>query len=240
MSAPAAAAKPRPNAAQRLGRKKRNVLIALAAITLLTWSRQVFGGEEKQDDAAGVGATAAGASAAAGAKAKAGAPRSKTILNFEQAQERMKAWPEALNRRVYQGHIEDLLPIHWLLGPATTAPVVLRPTEPGAPPTSEDPAAAAPAELPPQPEPEIPTQGVLPVRLRSTAIFGSKRYAVIEGVRYAEGEIVQVSQGAAAGTYLLERVRSREVVLRQGDLAWTVTIQEQVTRFDGWEDDEAE
>lgn len=233
-------AQPRENAAARAGRKQKKILTVLGLITLATWGRQFIGGGE---DKPAAGATAAPATNAGGSAATIAKPRGTTpsavkpILNFEQAQERMKLWPEALNRRVIQGPIHDLTPVAWMLGPnLSTVPLAQQPREEfplrQRPETTKPPAA----EATPAPAPEVPVLGVLPLRLRSTAIFGAQRYAVIEGVRYAEGETVQVAEGPAAGIYVLEQVRAREVRLRQGQNAWTVVIQEPVSRTRGWDD----
>lgn len=237
-----ATTQPRENAAARMGRKQKKILLVLGVITLATWGRQFIGGGEDKPSAAATaapaGATGA-ANTAANAKPRGAAVAAvKPILNFEQAQERMKLWPEALNRRVIQGPIHDLTPVAWMLGPnLSTVPLAAQqPREEF--PLRQRPETAKPpiAEATPAPEPEVPVLGVLPLRLRSTAIFGAKRYAVIEGVRYAEGETVQIGDGPAAGIYMLEQVRAREVRLRQGQNAWTVVIQEPVSRSRGWDD----
>lgn len=220
----ASSPKPGQNAAARQGRKKMRLLAVLGAITLLTWSRQLFGGEgDKNSAAAKPGAGAKEQADAAPAKT----PRStKSILTFEQAMERMTQWPEALNRRVIDGPIEDLSPINWHLDPLESVP-----------PAPEQPApslAAAPADDDAEPQLVIPrfepveeqADGYdLGIVLRSTVLFGAKRFAVLNGVRYAEGDVVL----AGGGRYLLVSVRARAVTLSSGDRTWTLVIRDQST-----------
>ncbi len=232
-----ATAQPRENAASRASRKQRKVLIVLAGVTLLTWGRHLLSKDDDKTVAAPAAAPASGA-VAPGAKARAtaaAASRTKAILTFEQAQERMKLWPEALNRRVIQGHIEDLSPGNWQITPSIASVSLQSPSEPAV-------ARSAPeaADIQAPPIEQVPTLGTLPLRLRSTVIFGQQRYAVIEGVRYAQGDTVEIKGGPASGLYLLQEVRPREVVLRQGDNAWTVIIQEQAIRSGGSNEDAAE
>lgn len=215
-----ASRKPGENAAARQGRKKMRVLGALAAITLLTWSRQLFGGEGDKTPVAESGKPAAGAKEKPGTPAAKGPRGAKSILNFEQAMERMTQWPEALHRRVIEGPIEDLSPINWMLDPepqlADVGLVEEAATEPE-PGISADPAPEAAWTQ------DHADGSSLGITLRSTVLFGSKRYAVLNGVRYLEGEEVSVG----SGRYRLVSVRSREVILSSGDRTWTLVIRDQ-------------
>lgn len=214
--------KPGENAAARQGRKKMRVLGALAAITLLTWSRQLFGGEGEEKPVVEGGKPAASAKEKPGAPAAKGSRSAKAILNFEQAMERMTQWPEALHRRLIDGPIEDLSPINWMLDPEPQV-------------ADDDPAErSGGAETAPNfdalsPEPEVSWSqehadgSSLGITLRSTVIFGSKRFAVLNGVRYAEGE--EFSSGS--GRYRLVSVRSREVILASGGRTWILVIRDQ-------------
>jgi hypothetical protein len=216
--------KPATNAAQRQGRKKMKVLGALAAITLFTWSRQLFGGEPETKEAveSSSGAAAATASVKSGGTAAKGPKTAKTILNFEQAMERMKQWPEALHRRVIDGPIEDLSPINWMLDPAPSlTDEVEAPEIVVSEPSTE---RSAPVEQPAVVWTSEHADGSsLGFSLRSTVLFGSKRFAVINGVRYAEGETIV----AGSGRYLLASVRSREVLLTSGGRTWILVIRDQ-------------
>lgn len=204
------------NAAERQARKKKRMLIALAGITLLTWSRTMLGG-----DAEPAARTPATAPAGTPTTAAAARPAAKQILTFEQASERMKTWPAALERRSIEGAISDLTPAYW-----TTALAAASEPEPvKAAPTAAAPAAAV-AAPPPSPLARPPSfeheeSGELGLRLRSTALLGAHRYAVIGNTRYAEGALIQVP---GFGEVLLESVRSREAVLRKGQRTWTLTI----------------
>ncbi len=221
----AATNKHRENAAGRIGRRKAKVLIALGVITLLTWSRQLFGGDgEKSAQAAAPGSAASVSAADPKGKGTAAATRTKTIMNFEQAQERMTLWPAALNRRVIDGPIHDLRPNDWPMNPLEERPDVARAAEPKMDqtgPKQQNPGPRAPQSL-------VQSESLdeLPVRLRSTVLFGTTRYAVIEGVRYSEGDEVEILSGPAAGHYVLASIRAREVILRRGLESWRVTIQD--------------
>lgn len=193
-------------ASERQARKKKRILIALAGVTLLTWSRTMLGGDSEPADAAAAKTAARGptaASAAAGAR-----PAGRTIQTFDQASERMKIWPAAIERRAIAGAIADLAPAYWMTGSS----------EPEAEPApAADDEAPVLARFAPSAEPEV-----LPLRLRSTALLGDKRYAVIGNVRYSEGDLVQVP---GVGEFLIESVGSREAVLRKGERTWTLSIQ---------------
>jgi len=217
----AAATAPRDNAATRQSRKKMKILAALAAITLFTWSRQLLGGSG--DEKPSVEVSKPGSAAAKGASAAAAkAPKSaKSILNFEQAMERMKQWPEALHRRVIEGPIEDLTPQTWMNDADPTLSDEAGDLESGL-----DAALSAQAQEDAWTQEHADGSG-LGITLRSTVIFGAKRYAVLNGVRYAEGEPVVITNGPGAGRYLLVSVRSREVVLSSGDRTWTLVIRDQ-------------
>lgn len=218
--------KPAPNAAARHGRKKMRVLAVLAAITLLTWSRNLFGGEDDSKTTEG-GKTATVAKEKGGSSAAKGPKLAKSILTFDQAMERMKQWPEALSRRVIEGPIEEPAPTNWALDPAPRHLDVEDVPEPIAEPVVEDSEAAlAKAEALSRDHADGSSLGIT---LRSTVIFGSKRYAVLNGVRYAEGEMVVAGAGTNAGRYLLVSVRSREVILSSGEQTWTLVIRDQST-----------
>jgi len=197
-------------AGERQARKQKRILIALAAITLLTWSRSVLGGDaEPAVNAAANAPLGTASSSIAGARSTV-----KSITSFEQASERMTLWPAALERRVIQGAIPDLTPAYWMTGPAH----------------GEDEAGETEAR------PEVGKSSnskafnedvdELPLNLRSTALLGAYRYAVIGKTRYSEGDLIQVP---GIGELRLESVRSREVVLRKGKRTWTLTIR---TAFD--------
>jgi hypothetical protein len=217
--------KPRVNAAARLSRRKAKILLALGVITLLTWSRQLFGGDgEKSAPAAAPGIAASASTADPKGKGAAATTKTKTIMNFEQAQERMTLWPAALSRRVIDGPIGDLRPSIWPMNPTEQQPEVARAAEREA--NERGPAQSNPGLRAAQSFPDTASLDELPVRLRSTVLFGATRYAVIEGVRYAEGDVVEILDGAATGHYVLKSIRVREVILSRGQESWRVTIRD--------------
>lgn len=196
--------------AAKANNKKRNILIALAAITLFTWGKALFAGDGKDDayaraKAAGTptGPTAPVGSAGSGAGVAATASLRGTISTFQQARQRMSAWPDALDRNVIQGPIAEVLPFNTTLEP----------------PKVED----------PNPEPidwssgSISFEG-LGLRLTSTAIFGKDRWAVINGQTVREGGILQLQVSGVGVRYVLEAVRPRAVDLREGEELHTLEI----------------
>lgn len=197
------------NASERQARKKKRMLIALAGITLLTWSRTLLGGDaEPAAKTASVGAPAA-ATAHAAAR-----PAAKSIHTFEQASERMKTWPAALERRALEGAIADLTSAAWTnaLGTAAAATPSVTIHKPPTREPSPPPATGVETEAPDR----------LTLKLRSTALLGTHRFAVIGNTRYSEGARFNVP---GVGEVLLESVRSREAVLRKGNRTWTLSIE---------------
>lgn len=206
------------SASERQARKKKRMLIALAGITLLTWSRSLIGGDAEPAAKTAALVTPTGAAApAAGARASV-----KAIHTFEQASERMKTWPAALERRSLEGAIADLTTAYWTNALGTTAVSV-----PGVPAKTiareEQPATPSSSSV----ESEAPDR--LSLKLRSTALLGNHRFAVIGNTRYSEGARFHVP---GVGEVLLESVRSREAVLRKGPRTWTLTI-ENVSNSEG-------
>lgn len=207
-------------AAARAAGKQKKILAVLATITLLAWSRSLLGGEDRP--AAAAAPASGGTPAVAAHSGVAGAhPAAKSIASFEQAMERMHVWPLSLERRSLEGTIEDLTPAYWTVAQAAAA----EKTDAAEPAEASAPAAA------PTPTFEFGTAAPteLPLRLRSTALLGTHRYAVIDNRRYSEGEVVVVP---GVGELLLEAVRSREALLRLGDRTWTLVISDPSTSRD--------
>lgn len=201
------------SAGERQSRKKKKVLIGLAAVTLLTWSRTLLGGDSEPAPApAAAGKSAAAPAAARPAPAPAAARTGRNVTTFEQAMERMAQWPAALDRRSIQGPVADLTPAYWSEQPLAGADA------------EEDETAVAEASAPSGASgswDDEPDSGGPPLKLRSTALMGGHRFAVIGNARYSEGDTVEA---AGYGKLRIEEIRSREVVLRQGQRTWTLSI----------------
>ena len=191
--------------------KKRNILIALGAVTALTWGKAMFASDGKPDpyelqkqnggavNGAAVGTPGAVASATAGS-------RRGGISNYEQAVERMRLWPEALDRNFIEGPVHVLTPIN-----------------------SNNLEAPAPVESNRVPEvinlaPSTTSFGELGLRLSSTALFGDDRWAIVNGVRVREGEVLNLQVDGYAVRYVVESIRSREIVLRDGETVHNLKI----------------
>ncbi len=205
------------SAADRISRKRKRVLAVLAGVTLLTWSRTLFGGEEQPK--AVVPAPSSALTTASAAKISVSHSAAKVIQNFEQAMERMRSWPLALERRRLEGQVADLSPAYWTATPASSDATAEPELQLAAEPPGDSQSGLAQPSAPLKLENEIPA--VLPIQLRSTALFGSTRYAVLGNTRFQEGDSIVLP---GHGTFLLESVQTRAVVLRQGERVWTLTM----------------
>ena len=198
---------------EKAAKKKRNILIALAGITLFTWGRAALGGSGKPDPYELQKQYESGGSAGAPVGTPGRGPSTGTvggnghglITNYEQALERMRSWPEALDRQMIEGPVHVLTPINEGLEAPTASPK----RQPGeivelAPSTTEF--------------------GALGLRLTSTALFGQDRWAIVNGVRVREGEVLALQVDGYAVRYVVESIRSREIVLRDGETVHNLKI----------------
>lgn len=194
-------------------KRKRNILIALAGFTLLTWGKAVFGGSgkpdpyelQKQYENGATGGAPVGTPSAPGAGAAANGHG--LIGSYEQAIERMRTWPEALDRKFIEGPVHVLTPINeGLEAPAIAQEPTKRPGEVInlAPSTTDF--------------------GQLGLRLTSTALFGTDRWAIVNGVRVREGEVLSLQVDGFAVRYVVESIRPREIVLRDGETVHNLKI----------------
>jgi len=140
------------------------------------------------------------------------------IATFEQAMARMQVWPRALNRQSHTGPIEEIVPFEDLLNGGGQEDLE----------TPEN-ALLGPnslVEMTPPPAPEAPQVAFedLGLELTTTAIFGKNRFAVIEGKRYQEGELLEIQVGQATVRYEVSAILPRAVELRDGETVHVLRI----------------
>jgi hypothetical protein len=190
-------------------KKKRIILIALGTFTALTWGKAMFASDgkpdpyelQKQYDTGGAAGAPIGVPGQVGKASKGHG----LIATFEQAVERMRLWPEALDRAFIEGPVHVLTPIN------------------------DNMVAPTPLDNTPKPEvrnlaPSTSSFGELGLRLTSTALFGSDRWAIVNGVRVREGEVLNLQVDGYAVRYVVESIRSREIVLRDGETVHNLKI----------------
>ena len=203
-------------------KKKIKILVLMGAMTMATWGRNLIGGEEG-GPAAAIPTPVSNAGPIPGAAGGEGpapptnlvaaaAPRKANITSYEQAVERMEVWPQAMNRRVFVGQVEELKPF-------------------------EREELEEPLELPPLEAPQlepihIPTDDELDVAfedlnlyLSTTALFGKTRIAVINGHRMNEGESTEIQVRGKTVRYEVSKIRSREVEIRYAGELHVLRIQ---------------
>lgn len=189
-------------------RKKRNILIALASVTLITWSKSLFGGDGRPPRTAPPTTTSGPVAYVANPSGTSQSTSQRgSVTGYEQAMERMRVWPEALAREVIAGPIAALTPF------SSQSDV----TDVGSQPIEME---AAPAWTSPLPE----ANTTFGLHLSSTAIFGSDRWARISGELYREGDGIEVQVAGFDVRYEVVSIRPREVDIRDGERLVTLKI----------------
>ncbi|MDP7062344.1 MAG: hypothetical protein QF489_05350 [Planctomycetota bacterium] len=208
------------NKAQAKAQKKKvMILVVMALATATTWGKNLFG--RSDGDAESRGAPPLAAAAVPGAAGGAGpAPagplvrpitagkKSTSITSYEQAVKRMEIWPNALQRRVHDGIIQEIVPIETEIenDGLLETDLVAEATE--AVPVAED--------LPPPPtavQASIAFED-LRLKLTTTAIMGKARYARINGTKVTVGETIEVQVGTDTIRYEVSAINPREVEIR--------------------------
>ncbi len=185
--------------AKKAQQKQRAVLIVLVSFTAMFWGKALFGGSEKPAAAATgqTGATAGVQPAAQAGSSVGPTSRRGQITVYEQASERMRLWPDALAREVIEGPIQELTPFN------SNGP------EP------------EPISNEPEREVEWNTGPVafdgLGLRLSSTMLLGNDNWAVINGRKVREGEVLNLQVSGVGVRYVVEAIKPREVQLRDGE-----------------------
>lgn len=198
------------NKAQAKAQKKKVMILAvMVIITGATWSKTLFGKGDKKTGPATPAATAAGAPASTGQPA---APAVATVVrtaitSYDQAVARMNLWPDALDRKVHTGNIEELTPINDLLA----SDIPAEESVPELPQIEAAPQMPDLVELPPE-EPEVLFED-LRLKLTTTALMGKSEFAIINGERVIPGQEVAVQVDGQTVRYEVRAIGSRTVEL---------------------------
>jgi len=191
------------NKAQEKAQKKKVIILAVMVLgTGATWSKTLFGKDDKPA-AAAAPAAAATTSATGTPTASAAASLTSSIGSYEQAVQRMKLWPKALNRQVHLGTIEELTPINDLLSNKEEEIEKEKNTE-------ELPGFLGAEILPPL-EDESVDFDALRLRLTTTARLGKSTYAVISNERVKPGQTVEVQVDGKTVRYEVRAIGTRMV-----------------------------
>lgn len=188
------------NKAHEKAQKKKVVLLSVMVLaTGATWSKTLFGKDDKPTAPTVAAASTNAASTATPAVALG------SITSYGQAVRRMDLWPKALNRQVHLGTIEELTPINDLL---TADDYPELGVESGI--EEETPGYLSP-EIPPVAEDDFIAFEALRLRLTTTARLGKTTYAVINGNRVKLGESVEVQVDGQSVRYEVRAIETRMV-----------------------------
>lgn len=196
------------NKAQEKAQKKKIVILSVMVLGAgATWSKALFGKDDKPTSPIAATAPVGGVAGnpVAQATATPATSASGSISSYAQAVSRMELWPKALNRQVHLGTIQELTPINDLL--LTDDGLELEPELGNIEETPVD----FPSEIPPVLEEETVPFDALRLRLTTTARFGKTTYAVINGNRVKPGEVVEVQVDGQTVRYEVRAIETRMV-----------------------------
>lgn len=190
------------NKAQQKAQKKKIIILAvMISFTAITWSKTLFG---KDDKPATTAATTVAAPTNTGTKAVSVVSKLTMISSYSQAIDRMDLWPAALDRKIHVGTIEELTPINDLLSEndGTSSPkngVVPEPS-----------LARLLERLPVGDTPPIDFED-LGLRLTTTASFGDSAFAIISGEKVQSGQAIEVQIDGSTVRYEVRSINTRMV-----------------------------
>ncbi|MDA0666913.1 MAG: hypothetical protein O3A95_04195 [Planctomycetota bacterium] len=194
------------NKAQEKAHKKKVVILSVMVLaTAGTWSKTLFGKDHKAAEPGVAVASTGAAGALTATPATPGVGATSSITSYDQAVRRMDLWPQALNRQVHLGTIEELTPINDLLSADDNSGFG---NESG---IMEETPAYLSSEIPPVVEDEPILFSALRLRLTTTARFGKNHYAVINGNRVKLGESVEVQVDGQTVQYEVRAIETRMV-----------------------------
>lgn len=192
------------NRSQAKAKKKKVIILAVMVLgTAATWSKTLFGKDDKP--AAPAVATSATVGTPATPAVGATPAAASAISTYDQALKRLELWPQALDRQVHIGVIEALTPINDLLGGENALDFASE--EENLP----DASGYLSQEIPPVVEEVNVAFGALRLRLTTTARFGKSTYAVISGERVKPGESVEVQVEGKTVRYEVRAIETRMV-----------------------------
>jgi hypothetical protein len=201
---------------QQAQRKKTIALVILLCCAGFVWSRTLFAsnGGSRTSAVASVAPSAAPITDPTVHPATAGS--SSKVVSYETALQRLEVWPNALNRKVFHGSIEEITPINNLLNTVMEEAV-----EAG---NDTDLVKKEVIEV-------IEGEDVMSIDINSfdldlstTAIFSGTAVAIINGDKYQNGDYLELKFDGKSIRYEVRAIHSRRVVLRLGENEYELKI----------------
>jgi hypothetical protein len=201
---------------QQAQRKKTIALVILLCCAGFVWSRTLFAsnGGSRTSAVASVAPSAAPITDPTVHPATAGS--SSKVVSYETALQRLEVWPNALNRKVFHGSIEEITPINNLLNTVMEEAV-----EAG---NDTDLVKKEVIEV-------IEGEDVMSIDINSfdldlstTAIFSGTAVAIINGDKYQNGDYLELKFDGKSIRYEVRAILSRRVVLRLGENEYELKI----------------
>jgi hypothetical protein len=201
---------------QQVQRKKTIALVILLCCAGFVWSRTLFAsnGGSRTSAVASVAPSAAPITDPTVHPATAGS--SSKVVSYETALQRLEVWPNALNRKVFHGSIEEITPINNLLNTVMEEAV-----EAG---NDTDLVKKEVIEV-------IEGEDVMSIDINSfdldlstTAIFSGTAVAIINGDKYQNGDYLELKFDGKSIRYEVRAIHSRRVVLRLGENEYELKI----------------
>jgi hypothetical protein len=201
---------------QQAQRKKAIALAILLCCAGFVWSRTLFASDDSSRTAAVSSVAPNAAPITRPTVHPATAGNNSKVVSYETALQRLEVWPNALNRKVFHGSIEEITPINNLLNTVMEEAVE----------ASNDTALVNEEVLE-----VIEGQDVIAIDINSfdldlstTAIFGGTAVAIINGDKYQNGDYLELKFDGKYIRYEVRAIHSRRVVLRLGENEYELKI----------------
>lgn len=197
-------------------RKKAIALVILLCCAGFVWSRTLFANDDNSRAAVVASVTPSAAPVTSPTVHPAAAGSSSKVVSYETALQRLEVWPNALNRKVFHGSIEEITPINNLLN--TVMEEALE--------ASNDTDLASKENLEVIDDQEVMAIDInsFGLDLSTTAIFGGTAVAIINGDKYQNGDYLELKFDGKSIRYEVRAIHSRRVVLRLGENEFELKI----------------
>jgi len=201
---------------QQAQRKKTIALVILLCCAGFVWSRTLFANDDGNRAAVVASVAPSTAPVTRPTVHPATAGNSSKVVSYETALQRLEVWPNALNRKVFHGSIEEITPINNLLNTVMEEAVE----------------ASNDTDLVNEEVIEVlEGQDVMAIDVNSfgldlstTAIFGGTAVAIINGEKYQNGDYLELKFDGKSIRYEVSAIHSRRVVLRLGENEFELKI----------------
>ena len=201
---------------QQAQRKKAIALVILLCCAGFVWSRTLFANDDGNRAAVVASVAPSTAPVTRPTVHPATAGNSSKVVSYETALQRLEVWPNALNRKVFHGSIEEITPINNLLNTVMEEAVEAS--------NDTDLVNEEVIEV-------IEGQDVMSIDINSfgldlstTAIFGGTAVAIINGEKYQNGDYLELKFDGKSIRYEISAIHSRRVVLRLGENEFELKI----------------